>query len=95
MPLRLRVAVPKYPWTDLAYALAPNGRTSAGGGHAVAGHALCDDDARFIEESLEKLVVANARSQQFYGGQAGERIRMIILRCRSGTSRRSTFAATQ
>jgi dienelactone hydrolase len=29
-PLRLRVAVPKYPWTDLAYALAPNGRESAG-----------------------------------------------------------------
>ena len=30
-PLRLRVAVPKYPWTDLAFALAPNGRSSARG----------------------------------------------------------------
>jgi predicted acyl esterase len=29
-PLRLQVAVPKYPWTDLAFALAPNGRRSAG-----------------------------------------------------------------
>jgi predicted acyl esterase len=28
--LRLQVAVPKYPWTDLAFTLAPNGRTSAG-----------------------------------------------------------------
>jgi predicted acyl esterase len=29
-PLRVQVAVPKYPWTDLAFALAPNGRRSAG-----------------------------------------------------------------
>ena len=29
-PLRVRVVVPKYPWTDLAYSLAPNGRASAG-----------------------------------------------------------------
>ena len=29
-PLRLQVAVPKYPWTDLGFALAPNGRRSAG-----------------------------------------------------------------
>ena len=28
--LRLRVAVPKYPWTDLGFALAPNGRRSLG-----------------------------------------------------------------
>ena len=29
-PLKLQVAVPKYPWTDLAFSLAPNGRRSAG-----------------------------------------------------------------
>ncbi len=29
-PLRLQVAVPKYPWTDLGFALAPNGRRSLG-----------------------------------------------------------------
>ena len=29
-PLRLRVAVPKYPWTDLGFSLAPNGRGSLG-----------------------------------------------------------------
>src|SRR5438045_2506955 len=29
-PLHLQVAVPKYPWTDLAFSLSPNGRTSAG-----------------------------------------------------------------
>jgi predicted acyl esterase len=29
-PLRVQVAVPKYPWTDLAFSLAPNGRRSAG-----------------------------------------------------------------
>src|SRR5919112_1123278 len=29
-PLRLQVAIPKYPWTDLAFSLAPNGRRSAG-----------------------------------------------------------------
>jgi predicted acyl esterase len=28
--LHLQVAVPKYPWTDLGFSLAPNGRTSAG-----------------------------------------------------------------
>ena len=30
-PLRLQVAVPKYPWTDLGYALAPNGRGTIAG----------------------------------------------------------------
>src|SRR5918994_1812894 len=30
-PLRLQVAVPKYPWTDLGFALAPNGRGSLAG----------------------------------------------------------------
>ena len=29
-PLRLQVAVPKYPWTDVGFALAPNGRRSLG-----------------------------------------------------------------
>ncbi|MEA2311680.1 MAG: type transport system ATP-binding protein, partial [Solirubrobacteraceae bacterium] len=29
-PLHLQVAVPKYPWTDLGFSLAPNGRTSDG-----------------------------------------------------------------
>jgi predicted acyl esterase len=29
--LRLQVAVPKYPWTDLAFALAPNGRGTLAG----------------------------------------------------------------
>jgi hypothetical protein len=28
--LRVQVAIPKYPWTDLAFSLAPNGRRSAG-----------------------------------------------------------------
>ena len=30
-PLRLQVAVPKYPWTDLGFALAPNGRGTLAG----------------------------------------------------------------
>jgi predicted acyl esterase len=30
-PLRLQVAVPKYPWTDLAYSLAPNGHPGPDG----------------------------------------------------------------
>jgi predicted acyl esterase len=29
-PLHLQVAVPKYPWTDLGFSLAPNGRRSLG-----------------------------------------------------------------
>src|SRR5215210_61302 len=29
-PLRLRVAVPKYPWTDLGFSLAPDGRGASG-----------------------------------------------------------------
>jgi predicted acyl esterase len=30
-PLRLQVAVPKYPWTDLGFSLAPNGRGTIAG----------------------------------------------------------------
>ena len=36
-PLRLRVAVPKYPWTDLGFALAPNGRRSLGAPESPTG----------------------------------------------------------
>jgi hypothetical protein len=34
--LKLQVAVPKYPWTDLAYSLAPNGHPGQGGFHDSA-----------------------------------------------------------
>ena len=34
-PLRLQVAVPKYPWTDLGFALAPNGRGTLAGGRPI------------------------------------------------------------
>jgi pimeloyl-ACP methyl ester carboxylesterase len=33
--LNLQVAVPKYPWTDLAYALAPNGHGGGPSGHDI------------------------------------------------------------
>src|SRR4051794_30460125 len=34
-PLRLQVAVPKYPWTDLGFALAPNGRGTLAGDRPI------------------------------------------------------------
>jgi hypothetical protein len=34
--LHLQVAVPKYPWTDLAYSLAPNGHPGTTGGRQPA-----------------------------------------------------------
>jgi len=49
--LQLQVAVPKYPWTDLAYSLAPNGHPGSGaasaaprpGGYCDVDQSLADD----------------------------------------------------
>jgi dienelactone hydrolase len=47
--LQLQVAVPKYPWTDLAYSLAPNGHPGSGAGDArPAGY--CDVDPSLADD---------------------------------------------
>ena len=48
--LQLQVAVPKYPWTDLAYSLAPNGHPGAGTAAQPLPAGYCDVDPSLADD---------------------------------------------
>jgi dienelactone hydrolase len=50
--LQLQVAVPKYPWTDLAYSLAPNGHPGpwSADGSSTLPAGYCDDDQSLADD---------------------------------------------
>src|SRR3954447_22528869 len=64
--LRLQVAVPKYPWTDLAYSLAPNG-------HPGLSQCAPDDDTCAIGSGNPTGVVKYSYVNGFFvlGGTSG------------------------
>jgi hypothetical protein len=45
--LDLQVAIPKYPWTDVAYALAPNGHGGGPSGHDIYESSQANEDNNF------------------------------------------------
>jgi hypothetical protein len=77
--LRLQVAVPKYPWTDLAYSLAPNGHPGFGPNDPPAQDPLyessqCkpDDDTCAVDSGNPTGVVKNSYVNGFFAiGNAG------------------------
>src|SRR4051794_30193941 len=77
--LKLQVAVPKYPWTDLAYSLAPNGHPGFGPSNRPSEGPLyessqCapDDDTCAVPNGNPLGVVKNSYVDAFFGlGTAG------------------------
>ena len=53
--LELQAAIPKYPWTDLAYALAPNGHPTLGDIHQSSQGLPTSDDGRGNPIGVPKL----------------------------------------